>query len=128
MPFDLLATPSGHATRRQSRLAEPSRGVVRAQRKPIFGAGSHHPVRLADALECQIVDHDADVRRPTVEAHLLKIERNGRCVEAGGQTLGSSLLIARRAVDLAGEEQARDSRTSSVWLSRRGSTNSYSTA
>ena len=59
--LDLAAATIGNAASRQRRFAQTRRGIVRPQRQAKFGAGGHHPVRLADALKRQVVDHDADV-------------------------------------------------------------------
>ena len=120
---------TGSAIRRRAPSAQPRRGIVGAQRQAIFGARGHHPIGLADALQRQVVDHHADIARAAVEADRRQVERLRGGVEAGRQALRRRLLIAGRAVDLPGEEQARRRRDAPASRSsRRGSTYSYSTA
>ena len=89
-------------------FAEPGRRIVRAQRKAILGARGHHAIGLADALQRQIVDHHADVARAPVERDRVELAGMGRGIETRDQTLCGRLLIAGRAVDLPGKEQAAD--------------------
>ena len=95
----------------QSELARLRReaqvGIVLAQQQPIFRAAREHPIRLARAARDEIVDEHADVGlvapRPPRRA-LLHAQRG---VDAGEDALRRRFLVTGRAVDLAGEEQAR---------------------
>ena len=64
--------------------------------------------RLVDALGDEVVDEDADEAICTAENELLLALRGAAGVDAGEDALRRRLLVAGRAVDLAGEEQARD--------------------
>ena len=107
MALNLRAPPIGDTVRRQRGLAEPRRRIVRAQRQAIFGARGHHAIRLADALQRQVVDHHPDVGAAPVESHLVERQRSRGGIETGRETLGSGFLVTGRAVDLAGQEQSR---------------------
>src|SRR5690606_35326631 len=79
-----------------------------AQLQAVLGARGEHAVRLDGAVAGQVVDEDADVglvapRRPR------RLAAGGAGgVEAGDQALRRRLLVARGAIDLAGEVQAGD--------------------
>ena len=45
------------------------RGVVRPQGEAMLGARGHHAIGFGDALQCQIVNHHANIRCPSVEPH-----------------------------------------------------------
>ena len=88
--------------------------------QPILGAAGEHAIRLVDAPGDQVVDQDADVGLRAVEdQRRLALDRQGG-VDAGDQSLGGGLLVAGRAVDLAGEDRGPATRlVSSVGLELR---------
>ena len=87
---------------------QPLVGIVGAQLQPVLGARGEHAIGLGDAARHEIVDHDAEIavgaRDDEAPAAAAGQQRR---VDAGGQALGAGLLVAGRAVDLAGEEQPR---------------------
>ena len=83
-------------------------GVVLAQLQPVFGARGEHAVRLGGAVRDQVVDQHAEVGLVAARRPGLALLHEARGVEAGEQALRRGLLVAGGAVDLAGEEQARD--------------------
>ena len=91
-----------------------ARGVRRrsalsvAQRQPVFGARGEHAVGFGDAARHQIVDHHANIGLGAVEHRGALPGRRARRVQPGDQALRGGLLIAGRAVDLSGAEQAGD--------------------
>src|SRR6185312_3676963 len=80
-------------------------GIIGSERKSVFGPSGHHPVRLADALQRQVVDHHSDIRCAPLEANLLEIERVGRRIQSSRQALGGRFFISCRAIDLTAEKQ-----------------------
>ena len=89
--------------RRQSEIR-----VVLAQSQPILRATAEHAVRLVRAEGDKVVNEDAKVRlvplgRPRIAARHL-----ARGVQPRQQPLGRRFLVARGAVDLAGEVQPRN--------------------
>ena len=94
--------PGGDPARGQALV-----GVVGAQVQPVLGARGEHPVRLGHPAGDQVVDHDADVGLAAVEDEGRALERARSRVDARDETLARRFLVARRAVDLPGEEQAR---------------------
>ena len=90
------------------------------ERQAILGAAGEHPIGLVDAAGDEIVDQDADVGPRAVEDQgRIALDRQGG-VDAGDQPLGGRLLVAGRAVDLTGEEQAGTRLVSSVGRSWTG--------
>ena len=83
-------------------------GVVVAEHQAIFGAAGEHAIRLVDTPGDQVVDQDADVGPRTIENERRLVLDRERRVDAGDQPLGGRFLVARRAVDLAGEVQVPD--------------------
>ena len=95
--------PTERPMRRQSPV-----GVVRAQGQAVLGPRREHAVRLVDAAGEQVVDQHADVRLVAAEdERLFALELAGG-VDAGDDALPGGLLVAAGAVDLPGQEQARD--------------------
>ena len=75
------------------------------RRQPVFGAGGEHAVGLGHAAGHQVVDQHADIGlRRGRAATASRPPARARGVEPGDQPLGGRLLIAGRAVDLAGED------------------------
>ena len=99
------------------------------EHQAILGAAGEHAVRLVDAAGDQVVDQDADIGPRAVEdQRRLALDRE-RGVDAGDQALGRRLLVAGRAVDLAGEEEvARPAWSRASGRSWIGGAKSYSTA
>ena len=96
-------SPSSRAVRR-----EPQVGIVLAQQQPIFRAAREHPIRLARAARDEIVDEHADVGLVASRPPRCALLHAQRGVDAGEHALRRRFLVAGRAVDLAGEEQAGD--------------------
>ena len=95
--------PKRAALRRQAHV-----GIVLAQGQPVFGAAREHAVRLGRTARDQIVDQHADIGLAALRAPGILPARLQRGIRAREQTLGRGLLITGRAVDLSGEEQARE--------------------
>src|SRR5262249_36748508 len=67
-----------------------------------------HPVWLGDPTGGQVVDHDSQVPLRAVEHDVGPTPGPRRGVEPGYQALGGRLLVARGAVDLASQIEARE--------------------
>ncbi len=101
---EIARTARSDAAERDSLRGQPLVRVIGSQRKPVFGAGSEHPVRLAHALGGQIVDHDPDIRLSPVQ-HRQRLPACLSCgVDARESALPGSLFVSRRSVDLAGQK------------------------
>jgi hypothetical protein len=102
--------------------------VVAAQEQAVLRAAREHAIGLARIGHDEIVDHHADVGLVAAEHERRAVLHPQRRIDAGDQALTGGFLVAGRAVDLSGEEQARHfphrERVES-WL---GCTKSYSTA
>jgi len=73
----------------------------------VLGAAREHTVRLACTSGHEVVDEHTDVRFAALrQPGLAAFALEGR-IDAGHQALRGCFFIARRAVDLAGEEQTR---------------------
>ena len=66
----------------------------------MLSSGSKYPIRLVDSLGNEIIDQDSNVGLVTAEAKTISTLNEMRGVYPGHQTLASSLLITRRAVNL----------------------------
>ena len=76
--------------------------------QPILRPRGEHPVGLRHPPRHQVVDHHPDVGlAPAREPPAALAQRPRRRVQPGDQALTRGLLIARRPVDLPGEEQPR---------------------
>ena len=95
--------PSAIPLRRQALI-----GVVGSERQPKLGARGEHAIGLGDAMGRQIVDHHAEVRLGAVERRERLAAGLARGVDPRNDPLRPRLLIAGRAVDLAGQEQAAE--------------------
>ena len=82
--------------------------VVLAQLQPVLGARGEHPVRLGDAARDEIVDQHAEVGLVAARAPAVLAADEASGVDAGEDPLRRGLLVAGRAIDLAGEEEAAD--------------------
>ena len=91
-----------------AQLGQAEVGVVVPEQQPVLGAAGEHPVRLVDPAGDQVVDQDADVGLRPVEDERARPRRRTGGVDPGDQALRGGLLVAGRAVDLAGEEEAGD--------------------
>ncbi len=110
LPFARNRRQSSSLTRPTRRPSGVSRRSALSWRssKPILGPRREHAIRLIDALGHQVVDQHADVGLAAIEdQRRLALDLEGR-VDAGHQPLGGRFFVAGRAVDLAGEIQARD--------------------
>ena len=102
-----LGAPRADAAEAHPDRRQPLIGVVGAQDQPVLGARGEHPVGLAGAAGDEIVDQYADIGVGAVEHERLRPRRRERRVEPGDQPLRRRLLVAGRAVDLAGEDRGR---------------------
>ena len=91
----------GHGDRRQALV-----GVVGPQRQSVLGPAGEHPVGLGHPACDQIVDHHADIGLVPAEDDRVRSGGGAGGVQPGEETLGPRLLIARGAVDLAGQIQS----------------------
>ena len=85
---------------------EPAVGVVVPECQPMLRAAGEHPVGLIHAASHEVVDQNADVGILAFEHERLAAGGRERRVGPRHEPLGRSLLIARRAVDLAREKEA----------------------
>ena len=96
----------------ESKLAangrQPEIGVIFAQHQSILGTTREHAIRLADTACREIVDEHADIRFMTLRMPLIFLLCLPRRIQAGEQSLRRRLLVAGRAIDLAGKVQARN--------------------
>ena len=87
---------------------QPLVGIVGPQGQPVLGAGGEHAVGLGHAARHEVVDEHADIGLGAIEHDGGSPPPPTRGVDARHQTLGRGLLIAGRAVDLAGEIEPGD--------------------
>jgi hypothetical protein len=95
------------AAERNTPIRQTLIGIVGAQRQPIFGPRGEHPIGLSDTAGDEIVDHDPEVAFGAVEHDWCTHACPRGRVETGHKALRGSLLVARGAVDLAGQEKPR---------------------
>ena len=134
----ILVRCAGRAPRRRSRERCPlsvSRWSALSARsvKPVLGARREHAVRLGDAPRDEIVDHHAQIGFGAIEHDWRAPLARTHCgVETSDKSLGGSLFIAGRAVDLTGQEKARNTlrfqRRMELAGDRHGRTRSHSPA
>src|SRR3954447_6842021 len=105
MLLDVASPAVGDAARRERVLTQPSNRVIGSQRQPVFGPSSHHPIRFADALQGEVVNHYANVGSSAIEPQRLEPERCCGRIEAGRKSLRRGLLIAGGAVDLSSKKK-----------------------
>ena len=113
------ARAGADAAERDALFGQPLVGVVGAQRQPVFGARGEHAIGLADAAGDEIVDHHPEIGFGAVEARGAAPAGLARGVDPGDQALRGRLLVAGRAVDLAGEDRARRRGASPGWRRAR---------
>ena len=102
-----LSPPRADAAERQPLRRQPLVGVVDPQAEPVLGARGEHPIGLADAARDEVVDEHADVGFGAVEGDAVGPGGEARRIEPGDKPLRRRFLVAGRAVDLAGQEEAR---------------------
>ena len=95
------------AAQRDTPVGKPLIGVVGPQRQPVLGPRGEHPIRLSDAARNQVIDHDAEIALGPIEYDRRRATCPRRRIQAGNEALRSGFLITCGAVDLAGQEQAR---------------------
>ena len=88
---------------------QPAVGVVNAQVEAEFGPRREHSVGFVGPLGDQVVDQDADIGVCAAEHERVAAAHGAGGVDAGQQSLAGGLLVPRRAVNLAGQVQARNS-------------------
>ena len=98
--LDRPAAVIAHTANVDRLLAETGCGVVGAEVKAEFGARSHHPIGLGDAVKREVVDHHTDVACRAIEGDRREVDRMGGRVEAGDETLRRRLFITGGAIDL----------------------------
>src|SRR5262249_21500677 len=83
-------------------------GVVNSKEQAMLRTGCEHAIRFETPLRDEIVDQDADVAvvAPRIEARFAT-SMLGR-IDAGHESLGGRLLIARSPVELTGQIQPCD--------------------
>ena len=92
----------------QAHAGEALVGVVGPQAQPVLGARGEHAVGLRHAAGDEVVDHHAEVAVGAGDDEPARgARRRQRRVDAGRNALRARLLVARGAVDLAGQEQPR---------------------
>ena len=89
-------------------LGQTQVGVILAQRQPVFGTAGKHTVRFGNAARNEIIDEHAEIRLITTRRPaVFSLRPQGR-IRPRQQALRRCLLVARRAVDLAGKKQVVD--------------------
>ena len=79
--------------------------IVLAKKQPIFGPGGKHPVGFSRSLSDQIINQDPNIGLVTPEHDWAFPPHAKRCIKACHDTLGRSLFVAGRPVNLSGEEK-----------------------
>ena len=94
---------------RPAELGQAEVGVVVPEQEPVLGAAGEHPVGLVDPPGHEVVDQDADVGLRAVDDERVGSPGPSRAALIPAiEPLRGGLLVAGRAVDLAGEEEAGD--------------------
>ena len=103
------AAHGSHAADSDAAWREALVGIVGAKREPVFGAAREHAVRLGHAAGDEVIDHDPEIAVGAAHGEAPIAAAGGKCgVDSGNEPLPRGLLVTGRAVDLAGQEQARD--------------------
>ncbi len=87
---------------------KPGVGVVEPQPQAKLRPGGEHPVRLVGAAAHQVVDQNADVRLVATQDHRGLAAHPPDRVDPRHDPLRRRLLVARGAIDLAGEKESLD--------------------
>ena len=102
-----LSPPRADAAERQPLRRQALVGVVDPQAEPVLRARGEHPIGFADAARDEVVDEHADIGFGAVEGDAVGAGGEARRIQPGDKPLRRRFLVAGRAVDLAGEEEAR---------------------
>ena len=78
-------------------------GIVLSEQNPILGPGGKHPVGLVDSLRDKVVDQHADIGFIAFQNDRLLPFQRPVGIDSRHQTLGCSLFITGRTVDLTGK-------------------------
>ena len=96
------------AAERDSLRRQPLVGVVGAQRQPELSTRGEHAIGLADPVSREVVDHHPKIGFGAVEGRQLLAAGLACGIDSRQHALGRRLLVAGRAVDLSGQEQAAE--------------------
>ncbi len=97
-----------HQSELATRRCQTQVGVVFSQDEAVFGPTGKHAIGLAGAARDEIVNQHAEIGlAPLRHPRLASAKREGR-VDPSHQPLGGRLLVTRRPVYLAREEQSSD--------------------
>src|ERR1700758_4384405 len=83
-------------------------GIIDAQVQTKLGARSEHAIRFVRAFGNKIVDKNCSVPFGTIEDERRLVLYFEPGVDSRHQSLAGGFFIARRAIDLSREKQARD--------------------
>ena len=97
-----------HQTEFAPALGEAQVGVVLPEQQAVLGTAGEHPVGLGDPAGHEVIDQHAEVALAAGRHPGGLVPHLAGGVETGDQTLGARLLVAGRAVDLAGEVEPAD--------------------
>ena len=87
---------------------QPLVGIVGAKRQPVLGARGEHAIGLADPARDEVVDHHAEISVGAADRDRRRAAGCASRIEACDKPLRRGFLVAGRAVDLAGEIEARE--------------------
>src|SRR5512134_1216807 len=85
---------------------KPEISVIMAQEKPVFGAGSEHPVRFLCAFRHKVINEDPDIRFMACQDKRFPAQDHPGRVDPCHKPLCSSLFISGCAVYLSCKEKA----------------------
>ena len=117
-----------HTTPRYTLSGQPLVRIVGPETEAIFGSRREHAIGLGHAARHEIIDHDADVGVGAGERYGVPAAGPAGRIQARHETLSGRFLVARRSVDLPGQEQPGEALGFEAGLQFAGSTKSYSIA
>src|SRR3954468_18635510 len=107
LAFEDMPASVAYDAQLSAEIGEARVGVVLAQHQTIFGTARKHPVGLGYAAGDKVIDQHAKIGLVPAWPPAGVSPGKKRSVDAREQPLGCRFLIACRAIDLSGEEQAR---------------------
>ncbi len=86
-------------------LGQPKISIVLPEQKPIFSSRCEHPIRLRRSLGNQIINQNSDVCLVAPNDNGIQSFGSAGGVDSSHESLGTSLFVSRRAINLACQEQ-----------------------
>ena len=96
-----------YAAQRNALIGQALVGIVGPQGQAVLGPRGEHPIGLGDPACHEIIDHHAEIAIRPVEHDRIGAAGRQCGIQAGHDALRRRLFIAGGAVDLSGQEQAR---------------------